>query len=398
MTSDMPLGPGGVPTHSIQVPPPHEADPAALSRAAVHLQQCADEVYRLVAGLRGTVSDLTVGGQWRSPVATAFHTQAWAPIESTLHGLARALEQTADSLMRAARALEDAQSERRRAEALAVAAGVGVALTVLTFGISDAAAAEAAAGAAALMARAATVAAGALRVVLMDLEEAGAAIRAASMTMRTWGTRVGVAASVTLPKLADGPIAAGAFGALSTAAVGDLSPFDLALATALGMAEGKAAQVTAEESPPPPPGLTKAGTPRLFRYYIERFDGVDRAHVVAVHCQDTAPELIDRLKFDPKVKDASMFPDLGTAQNAIQTAIDAEQERISTWLKAGEPAFLDPPIQMDTGRDVGRVLTRSGWVGGEGPRHTSSLRVVLRRSSASPTGFVVYTAFPVLKK
>jgi hypothetical protein len=59
----MPLGPGGVPTHSIQVPPPHDANPADLRRAAVHLQQCADEVYRLVASLRGTVSDLTLGGQ-----------------------------------------------------------------------------------------------------------------------------------------------------------------------------------------------------------------------------------------------------------------------------------------------------------------------------------------------
>jgi hypothetical protein len=37
--------------------------------------------------------------------------------------------------------------------------------------------------------------------------------------MRIWGTRVGVAASVTLPKVAEGPIAAGAFGALSKAAV-----------------------------------------------------------------------------------------------------------------------------------------------------------------------------------
>jgi hypothetical protein len=63
------------------------------------------------------------------------------------------------------------------------------------------------------------------------------------------------------------------------------------------------------------------------------------------------------------VKDVSTFPDLGTAQKAIQAAINAEQERIGRWLKAGELDFLDPPIQMDTGGDVGSVLTRSGWVG-----------------------------------
>jgi uncharacterized protein with GYD domain len=390
----MPLGPGGVPTHSIQVPPPHDADPANLRRAAVHLQQCADEVCRLVAGLRGTVSDLTVGGQWRSPIATAFQTQAWAPIEGTLKGLARALEQTAESLMRAARALEDAQSERRKAEALAVAAGVGVALTVLTFGISDVAAAEAAAGAAALMARAATVAAGALRAVLMDLEEAGAAIRVASVTMRTWGTRVGVGASVTLPKLAEGPIAAGAFGALSTAAVGDLSPVDLALATALGMVEAKAGQ-TIEEEPAAGPTLTRAGSPRQYPYDLERFEGVDRAHVLAVHCRETAPELIDRLRFDPDRPRVSTFRDRATAQQAVQQAIDANQQDVSAWLASAKPELLR--IRSEADGVVGEVLTRENWLAGRGLVDTRRLRIVLQRSGASPTGFIVLTAFPELK-
>jgi hypothetical protein len=273
-----------------------------------------------------------------------------------------------------------------------------VALTVLTFGISDVAAAEAAAGAAALMARAATVAAGALRVVLMDLEEAGVAIRVASATMRTWGTRVGVAASVTLPKLSEGPIAAGAFGALSTAAVGDLSPLDLALATALGMVEGKAARVTAEESPPPTLGLTKAGNPRLFRYDIERFEGVDRAHVLDVHCEETAPQLGDRLRGDPKAPASATFRSGAIAQQAIRDAIDANQERIATWLNADKPLYLDPPIQAQTSDVLGKVLTREALELGIGPVDTKNLRVVLRRSSASPLGFVVYTAFPVLKK
>ena len=395
----MPLGPGGVAVHSIQVPAPHDADPIDLRRAAVQVHQCADRVHQLRAGLQATVIDLTQGGgQWRGPIADVFQTQAWAPIETTLRGLSAALERTAASLLRAATVLEEAQSERRKAEALAVAAGVGVALTVLSFGLSDGVAAEAAASAAVLMGRAATMAAGALRAVLLELQEAGTAVRVASVTMRTWGVRVASSGTVALPRLAEGPIGAGAFGALSSAAVGDLSPVDIALATALGMVEGRAAQVTAEESPPPPPGLTKAGTPKLFRYYIERFEGVERAHVIDVHCDETAPQLGDRLRFDPQVPASASFRSRATAQEAIQDAIDANQERIATWLKADKPMYLDPPIRAQTDAVLGKVLTREAWELGEGPVDTKNLRVVLRRSSASPLGFVVYTAFPVLKK
>lgn len=395
MTAGMPMGPGGVATHSIQVPPPHDADPAALRRAAVHLQQCADEVFRLVAGLRGTVSDLTGGGQWRSPVATAFQSQAWAPIESTLKGLAAALEQTANSLMRAARALEDAQNERRRAEALAVGAGVGVALTVLTFGISDVAAAEAAAGAAALMARAATVAAGALRVVLLDLEEAGAAIRVASVTMRTWGARVAASAAMTIPSM-EGPIAAGAFGALGQAALGDLSPTDVAMAFGAGYLEGTAGQIAGEAEASSAPGLTKAGLPRLHPYDLKRMEGEARSHVLDVHSAESAPELIDRLRFDPGVDTASTFRDEATAQDVVQDAIDAHQDAISEWLALGRPPVQR--LRFEADRVVGKVLTRRAWSLGEHSVDTRGMLMVLHLSSASPTGFIVYTAFPELKQ
>jgi hypothetical protein len=106
---------------------------------------------------------------------------------------------------------------------------------------------------------------------------------------------------------------------------------------------GKLAHLGGEGEEPVVPGLTKAGVPRLYPYDVERLEGVDRAHVVAVHCQDTAPELIDRLRFDPKVKDVSTFPDLGTAQKAIQAAIDAEQERIGRWLKLASWTSLTRP-------------------------------------------------------
>lgn len=245
MSSDPPVGIQGVHAHSIEVPPPHDANPQDLRRAALHLEHCASELGGVSARLGATLTDLTLGGgQWRGPVADAFLSQAWEPIKRTLTNLGRAFEDAVHSLRRAATALEDAQADRRRAEALAVAAGVGVTLTVLTFGISDAAAAEAAAGAAALMARAAMSAASAMRMVVLALEDAGAAVRALSVTMRTWGTSVGYAASVTLPRLALSPATMGAIGAAGTAAVGDTRPLDLVQAFALSYLEGKAGDLS----------------------------------------------------------------------------------------------------------------------------------------------------------
>jgi uncharacterized protein YukE len=228
VTGDGPPGAQGVSVHSIDVPAPHDGNPEELRRAAWQLQQCAEALRSLIARLRATVDDLTQGqGEWRSPVADAFQAHAWEPIRLTLTSVALSLEDAAGSFRHAATAIENAQGDRRRAEALAVAAGVGVALTVLSFGISDAVAAEAAATAAALMARAAAAIAGAMRAVVLALDEAGAAIRVLTVTMRTWGTTVGYTAGLTLPRLAFSPAGAGALGAVGSAALGDTRPVDL---------------------------------------------------------------------------------------------------------------------------------------------------------------------------
>lgn len=248
MSSDPPVGVPGVPAHSIEVPPPHDANPRELHSAALQLEHCASDLGGVSARLGVTLTDLTLGGgQWQGPVADAFLSQAWEPIKRTLVNLGSAFEDAAHSLRRAATALEDAQSDRRRAEALAVAAGVGVALTVLTFGISDAAAAEAAVGAAALMARAAMSAASAMRMVVLALEDAGAAVRALSVTMRTWGTSAAYAVSVTVPRLALSPVGMGGLGAAGTASLGDTRPTDLIQAFAMGYLEGKAAGVSGSD-------------------------------------------------------------------------------------------------------------------------------------------------------
>jgi uncharacterized protein YukE len=249
VTGDGPPGLQGVSVHSIDVPAPHDGNPDELRRAAWQLDQCAEEVRALVARLRATVEDLTQGqGEWRSPVADAFQGHAWGPIRLTLTSVAHSLEDAAGSFRHAATAIENAQGDRRRAEALAVAAGVGVALTVLSFGISDAVAAEAAAGAAALMARTAAAIAGAMRAVVLALDEAGAAIRVLTVT---WGTAAGYAGAVALPRLALSPAGAGALGAVGSAALGDTRPVDLIQAFAFSYVEGKAGEGEGEGEAPP---------------------------------------------------------------------------------------------------------------------------------------------------
>jgi hypothetical protein len=97
-------------------------------------------------------------------------------------------------------------------------------------------------------------------------------------------------------------------------------------------------------------------------------EAVDGAHVVAVHC--------------------------ATAQSLVQEAVDARQEDIAAWLAATKPK-AGLTFRVTTDEVVGTVLTRAAWEQRHPPVNTDRFIVVLRRSSTSPTGFVVYTAYPV---
>jgi hypothetical protein len=192
-------------------------------------------------------------------------------------------------------------------------------------------------------------------------------------------------------------LAAGLFGALGTAATGDMSPEDWLAAIALGYLEGKAGELGGEAEEPAVPGLIKAGAPRLYPYDLERMEGVDRAHVLAVHCRESAPELIDRLRFNPKPPAVSTFPDRTRAQEAVQQAIDAKQDEIRSWLRDNQ-AEERLVLGVNLPETTGYVLTRQRWRRGRGPVATGFVELVLRRNSAAPLGFLVVTAYPVVPK
>ncbi len=240
-----------------------------MRRAAVDLPHGAIDLDRLAVQLRATVHDLMQGGgEWRGPLADAFGTQVWQPIQRSLTSAARGVDQGAEALRRCADALEEAQRDRDHAEALAVVAGVGIALTVLTVGIGDAVGMEAAATAAALMTRAATAIAGAIRLVVTALEGAGIAMRAAFAAMSEWAPRFGIYASVSLDAIGRSPVGMGLLSAGATAAMGDHDPLDLMMAAALGYAVGKAG-AGAEEEPPSPKVVER--TERQGEFEGERF-------------------------------------------------------------------------------------------------------------------------------
>lgn len=167
-------------------------------------------------------------------------------------------------------------------------------------------------------------------------DHAGTAIRVASVTMRTWGTPVGVAASMTLPRLAEGPIRAG-----------HRPGHD-------GGQGGTAGRRGARCS-----GADHGGPSSVVQLRTGEVRGVDGAHVFALHCPETAPQLADRLKYDdPKVKVASTFSDRATAQRSVQAAIDSDQERVARWLAESRIRFLEPSIHFEAHDDALPVRRR----------------------------------------
>jgi hypothetical protein len=182
------------------------------------------------------VLQLTAGGDWTGAAADAFAHGTVEPVALTLSGVARELERIAGAVRRGATAIEEAQSDYHHAELMAVAAGVLMAVGVFMYPPADVVAAEAADGAVAIMTRAGAAAASGMRAVTAAMEEIETAIGALGVRLTT-GV---VPAAAVAPKLMEGPVAAGLFGALSTAAMGDMSTTDWAQAFGLGLLDGQA--------------------------------------------------------------------------------------------------------------------------------------------------------------
>jgi len=91
---------------------------------------------------------------------------------------------------------------------------------------------------------------------------------------------------------------------------------------------------------------------------------------------------------------ASSFPDRATAQEAVQEAIDHNEDGIAAWLEAEAEAGLRYAISHDTGHVVGQMLARMAPDDDGETVEVTGVRVVLERSTASRNGFRLLAYFP----
>jgi hypothetical protein len=101
------------------------------------------------------------------------------------------------------------------------------------------------------------------------------------------------------------------------------------------------------------------------------------------------PRTYTPISGEPKIKGASSFPDMQTAELTVSTVLDHESSRVESWLRStsgglrltGE--FSDP---------VGRLMVaETGEV-----LDVSDVVVILRRSDALNLGYVIKAAYPAI--
>ncbi|MGW6686361.1 RNase A-like domain-containing protein [Streptomyces sp. NPDC054961] len=90
------------------------------------------------------------------------------------------------------------------------------------------------------------------------------------------------------------------------------------------------------------------------------------------------------------------YPDRETAQWATQEVITRNEQAIHRWLAQGTRLRITLEAAWPSRPDpVGRVLLQAMAFAGRGPLDVRAARVVLRRESGAPHGFVVHTTVPI---
>src|ERR1700730_7614650 len=127
---------------------------------------------------------------------------------------------------------------------------------------------------------------------------------------------------------------------------------------------------------------------------LEVYDRRGDGHTVSRHC-GTSPEVeAERLLRHPMLPATGSFPDVPTAQRAVEACVAAHHVQVERWRRGGRPRVA---IDHDMHQVIGGVLQRSRWVTGDSvPVPATALRVVLRRCRRYQAGFAVLTAYPVL--
>lgn len=108
-------------------------------------------------------------------------------------------------------------------------------------------------------------------------------------------------------------------------------------------------------------------------------------HTIKKHVGKTDAELSQRFADEPKLSDASTFPNVAVADDAVATAIIRNERFIAKEFESDDMAVLSG---FEVGRPTGRIIARGGTL-----THSSKVTVVLVRDD-SPLGYHVLTAYP----
>ncbi|MEU3045645.1 RNase A-like domain-containing protein [Streptomyces sp. NPDC006984] len=98
----------------------------------------------------------------------------------------------------------------------------------------------------------------------------------------------------------------------------------------------------------------------------------------------------------PNPRVSASYPDRATAEWATQRVVTANEQAIHRWLAQSTRQRLTIEAAWPSRPEpIGRVLLQAMMLAGREAVYVRAARVVLRRSSASPHGFIVHATFPV---
>ncbi|KOT35315.1 hypothetical protein ADK41_25535 [Streptomyces caelestis] len=93
---------------------------------------------------------------------------------------------------------------------------------------------------------------------------------------------------------------------------------------------------------------------------------------------------------------SATYPDHETAQWATQQVVTANEHVIHRWLAQSTRSRLTIEASWPTRPEpVGRVLLQAMMFAGRGPVDVRAARVILKRDTSHPHGFIVHATFPV---
>jgi uncharacterized protein YukE len=114
-------------------------------------------------------------------------------------------------------------------------------------------------------------------------------------------------------------------------------------------------------------------------------EGLDGGHTLAKHVGKTEHYLRDRLATEPNLYAASTFHDRQIAENSLSQLLQVNAHGVERWLAGGSRSLVLRGRMSDP---VGIAVLRDA----AGPVEASGIRLVLKRSTSTTTGYRIHTA------